>query len=519
MALAHTDADAAEPPYASGAGLERDDHPRAALALAELRAGQICIVSASPAFAARLGFADRLAGRPLTELCALGDLQRLQGLVERCVQSGEPGRIDRVLCTSELPEGCRLWVYPVEWGAGGADQVILSIPPVGRSHHMTSRSETLFDHLGPISSGMLYVYDVVQRRTRYIHPQLAESLGLPSTGAGLAEVQHRLHPSDATILQRHLEKMSALSDQEVCEAQLRLRGPQGDWRVVQSRARVFSRTPEGAVRRVIGVASDVTDAVVQANALVRARADVARAEAEERRRIGRELHDSTAQHLVAIGLSLAALERRAVFDDSHQAILRDIRNAISAAHREIRTISFMLHPPQGSCRDLIERLRVFADGFGRRASLRISVEVVGQPRRTSSAMEDALFRIFQEALMNVHRHTAARNVRAVLNYVGAEVSLLVEDDGGRLAADRLPVVDGETGVGIASMRGRLIELGGRLDLERGDGGLRLKAQLPLGAGAAAIRVPRREKRVDGEERSFAPRRADLDAEGPPPGLA
>lgn len=231
-------------------------------------------------------------------------------------------------------------------GRGGAEQVILQVLPVGRSYHLTSHSEMLFDHLGQISSGLLYVYDVVQRRTRYMHPQLAESLGLSPTGAGLAEVQHRLHPDDQQVLQRHLEEMSGLSDHEVCEAQLRLLGAEGDWRIVQSRARVFSRTPDGAVRRVVGVASDVTAAVVQATALARAKEDVARAELDERRRIGRELHDSTAQHLVAIGLSLAALERRAVFDESHQTILRDIRNAISAAHREIRTFSFMLHPPQ-----------------------------------------------------------------------------------------------------------------------------------------------------------------------------
>lgn len=515
MALAHTDAGAVEPRCVSGRDLERD-HPGAATSLVEQRAGQIRFISASPAFAARLGAPQDLGGRRLEEVCSPADAQRLSALVEQCAQGRRPGRIDRVLHSDAFPLGGRVWAFPVEWGAEGADQVILAIPPAAR-HHLTTRNETLFDHLGPISSGMLYVYDVVQQRTRYIHPELAESLGLSPSGAGLVEVQDRLHPDDRMVLQNHLQAMAALRDHEVCETQLRLRGAEGDWRIVQSRARVFSRTPEGAVRRVIGVASDVTVAVAQAQALARAQADVARAEVDERRRIGRELHDSTAQHLVAIGLSLAALERRTVFDDSHQTILRDIRNSISAAHREIRTFSFMLHPPQASGRDLVERLRVFADGFGRRASLRISVEVAGRPGATSSAQDGTLFRIFQEALMNVHRHTAARSVRAVLNYVGAEVSLLIEDDGGRPASGRIPSVDDETGVGISSMRGRLIELGGRLELESGAGGLRLKAQLPLQARPNEVRPP--AKLSDGEERSFAPRRPQLDAEGAPPGLA
>ena len=518
MALPPTGAGAAAPSCATARPIA-PEHPGAALALAELSGSRITIISASPAFAAGLGASGEVAGRELAEICGPDDLRRLQRLVERCVQGRRSGRIDRALRTEQAPGGARVWAYPMEWGAEGAEQVILSIAPSGRSHHLSSHSETLFDHLGPISSGMLYVYDLIQRRTRYLHPQMAESLGLSPTGAGLAELQHRLHPGDRPALQRHLENMAALRDHEVCEAQLRLRDAAGGWRIVQSRARVFSRTPEGRVRRVIGVASDVTAAVAQANALARAQANVARAELDERRRIGRELHDSTAQHLVAIGLSLAALERRAVFDESHQAILRDIRNAISAAHREIRTFSFMLHPPQAGGRDLAERLRVFADGFGRRASLRISVDVVGQPRRTSGALEEALFRIFQEALMNVHRHTAARSVRAVLNYVGTEVWLLVEDDGGELARDRVPAVDDETGVGISSMRGRLIELGGRLDLEPGAGGLRLKAQLPLRTRAAAIKTVRREQRLAGEERSFAPPGLPMGSGRAPPGLA
>ena len=518
MALAHTDASAADARCLSGSDLERD-HSGVATALAELRAGRIKFISASPTFAARLGLSEDLAGRGLDEVCSPSDARRLSALVEQCAQDRRPGRIDRALRSDTYPTGSRVSAFPVDWGGSEAEQVILAMPPAARTHHLTARNETLFDHLGPISSGMLYVYDVIQRRTRYIHPELAESLGLSPTGAGLSEVQDRLHPGDRTALQRHLETMAALKDQEVCETQLRLRGAEGDWRIVQSRARVFSRTPEGAVRRVIGVASDVTAAVAQAKALARAQEDVARAELDERRRIGRELHDSTAQHLVAIGLSLAALERRAAFDDSHQAILRDIRNAISAAHREIRTFSFMLHPPQARGRDLVERLRVFADGFGRRASLRISVEVAGRPRATSSAQDGTLFRIFQEALMNVHRHTAARSVRAVLNYVGAEVSLLIEDDGGRPADGHVPTVDDETGVGISSMRGRLIELGGRLELEPGAGGMRLKAQLPLQARQNEIRVLRREPAGNGEVRSFAPRRLGLDAGRAPPGLA
>ncbi|WP_082532054.1 MULTISPECIES: histidine kinase [unclassified Phenylobacterium] len=507
---------------AAAAALQRPrarDKIRAGVALAELRNGQAQLISANPDFRQSAGMAGASArGRRLSEVFGDADGRRLQSLIEDCVQAGRAGRIEHVRRTADCPEGRRVWAHPVEWAEDGVEQVILTIAPPGRSHQLTTHSETLFDHLGPISTGMLYVYDVGQRRTRYIHPELAESLGLSPAGAGLGDVQHRLHPSDLPVLERHLSEMAMLGNQQVTEAQFRMRGKDGNWITVRSRARVFSRTPDGGVRRVIGVASDVTAAEVQAIELAKAREDIIRAEQDERRRIGRELHDSTAQHLVAIGLSLKALERRVVFDESHQDILRDIRNSIAAAHAEIRSFSFMLHPPKEEQRDLIDKLRGFADGFGRRASLRISVDMVGEPKQTSPAMETALFRIFQEALMNVHRHTTAHKVHAVLDYAGAQISLMVEDDGGKPKSGRLPSADDDTGVGISGMRGRLIELGGRLDLEPGKGGLRVRAQLPLQRqpGKVADQLSTYLGRlVAPEERSFAPRRRLVDRSPPP----
>lgn len=518
MALVHTGAGTAESRRAS-----RHDRTGVALALAEHRQTHATLISANPAFRkwARLA-SDRAGGRRFDAVFCPDDAVRIQSLVERCVRGGRAGRIDHVLRSDDCPDGRRVWAYPVEWGAGDAEQVILSISSGSRSHHLTSHSETLFDHLGPISTGMLYVYDITQRRTRYLHPELAESIGLSPTGAGLAEVQERLHPDDRPILERHIAEMANLGNYEVAEAQIRMRASDGSWLILQSRARVFSRAPDGSVRRVIGVASDVTATVAQAEALAKARDDIHRAELDERRRIGRELHDSTAQHLVAIGLSLAALERRAVFNEAHEPILQDIRSSIAAAHREIRAFSFMLHPPREGPHDLLDRLRNFADGFGRRASLRISVDVVGERQPTSHAMETALFRIFQEALMNVHRHTTARTVRAVLGYIGGQLLLQVEDDGGKPQRGRLPSVDDETGVGISGMRGRLIELGGRLDLEPGAGGLRLRAQVPLQADQckSPIRVGSYiDHLIAPEERSFAPRRARAASGEAPPRLA
>lgn len=382
---------------------------------------------------------------------------------------------------------------------------MLSIEPPAASEtlsqHLSTRNQRLFDRLGPISSGLLYVYDVHRRRAPYMHPELAEHLGLPAKGVDLEDVKGRVHADDIPVLYAHIKAMESLKDDGVVEARMRVRGSEGEWLLMQSRARVFARGADGSVRRVIGVASDLTQVSAQAQALERAEVALATAEADERRRIGRELHDSTAQHLVAVGLSLAALERRTVFRESDQAILRDIRNSLSAAHREIRTFSFMLHPPETERRPFQERLRVFADGFGRRASLLISVSSRGEPRQLSVSVEVALFRIFQEALMNVHRHASARSVSVLLDYRSDRVALVIEDDGVGIADSQSLERDEETGVGIASMRGRLMQLGGQLDLANGQGGLRLSAELPMiasrswvpeaGAGEPLGELPRR----------------------------
>ena len=473
-----------------------------ALALAEYCGGTARLISTTSGFRRALGLNRRaVEGRLLEEVFEGEDAQLLRSLIDHCLQRPERGRssasgLDR--------RGRRIVAHPI--GSGRAPlQVVLSIEPAASSEalpqHLSTRHEKLFDRLGPISTGLLYVYDLHRSRAPYLHPDLARLLGLPAKGVDLEDVKQRVHVDDVGIVYTHIQAMQALKDDEVVETRFRVRGSNDAWLLIQSRARVFARAADGSVRRVIGVASDLTMASAQAQALERAEIALATAEADERRRIGRELHDSTAQHLVAVGLSLAALERRAVFQESDQAILRDIRNSLSAAHREIRTFAFVLHPPQTERRPFQERMRVFADGFGRRASLRIVVSSRGEPRQLSASVEVALFRIFQDALMTVHRHACARSVSVVLDYRLDRVALIIEDDGVGIAAGQALSDDEETGVGIASMRGRLMQLGGRLDLGNGQAGLRLCAELPMiasrswvaeaGAGEPLGELPRR----------------------------
>lgn len=454
-----------------------------ALALAEYCSGVAKLVLTTSAFRKAMGLARSTVvdGRRLEEVFGGDDAQRLKTLIGRTLDAAS----DESMKSGQHLRGRRILAHPVSDGSRSR-QVVLAVQPASPSHHLSTHNQQLFDRIGPISSGLLYVYDLRQRRTRYLHPDLIRMLGLSSAGADIENLKTLVHSDDLPVVQRHRADMEAMKDDEVVEATIRVRCFDGQWRLIRSRVRVFARGVDGAVRRVIGVATDVTKAMAQAQALEQAEKALVNAEAEERKRIGRELHDSTAQHLVAVGLSLAALERRAVFSDSDQSILRDIRNSLAAAHREIRTFAFMLHPPQAEERPFEDRLRTFADGFGRRASLRVEVAVNGLARRLTSSVEAALFRIFQEALMNVHRHSGARNVEVRLDYGPEVVGLEVEDDGVGVAPGRLLSRDEETGVGIASMRSRVAQLGGLLELANGRAGLRIRAELPVRASRSWV---------------------------------
>lgn len=207
---------------------------------------------------------------------------------------------------------------------------------------------------------------------------------------------------------------------------------------------------------------------------------LAQAEQNERRRVGRELHDSTAQLLVAAQLGLSALQRRLKLSGEPRRIVTDIRRSIAAAQSEIRTFSFMLHPPSLYDGGLPKTLEDFGAGFGLRTGLKVTVEVGEGPWTLPDAAEMALFRVAQEALMNVYRHARARKAAVRLFRDGGFVVLEVEDDGVGMESLRHGKPPAEPlGVGVASMLARMRQLDGSLTLDSRGRGLRVRARAPL----------------------------------------
>jgi signal transduction histidine kinase len=212
-----------------------------------------------------------------------------------------------------------------------------------------------------------------------------------------------------------------------------------------------------------------------------------RTQDEERRRIARELHDSTSQHLVAVGIGLTRLsiinerESDARMDrEDIQEILTDVRKGITEAQHEIRALSYLLHPPALERMGLCQTLRRFAAGFARRT--RIHVDLIIQDRLDcrSHDIATALLRIAQEALINVYRHSNARKVEIRLTSADGRLRLEIEDDGKGI--ERSSIASDEDidsiGVGIPGMRARVRQFHGELDVLCGQGGVLVRATIP-----------------------------------------
>jgi len=210
---------------------------------------------------------------------------------------------------------------------------------------------------------------------------------------------------------------------------------------------------------------------------------------DERRRIGRDLHDSTGQGLAALELGLARLARVVEpFSNLARTLVDECVRLARQCSTEIRTASYLLHPPLLDEIGLLSALRWLADGLRQRSGIKIELELPETMDRLPPEHELALFRVAQEALTNVHRHSKSPSVTIRLFEEEGAVFLEVEDVGhGILVGGRSGKVEdaGALGVGLAGMRERMRQLRGTLRVRTGAFGTCVQAGLALSGSAAA----------------------------------
>jgi signal transduction histidine kinase len=240
----------------------------------------------------------------------------------------------------------------------------------------------------------------------------------------------------------------------------------------------------GGATRLIVLQEDLTDFARTEAALKDTTEQLLKAQQEERQRIAIELHDSTSQHLAAVGLGIAKLRRIMGGRLQVQEVLDDVSRSLEEATKEIRVLSYLMKPAALERNGLSATAEIFVRGFGRRTGLNTGFRMEGAIDAISPDVAHACFRVLQEALSNVYRHAEASGVEVELANRDGSLTVRIADDGKGIAGLRSGD-ESRIGVGIAGMRVRVDQLGGDLDISCDGAGTVVAARLPAYAEQSA----------------------------------
>jgi len=285
------------------------------------------------------------------------------------------------------------------------------------------------------------------------------------------------HPDDRLIE----EWCAALAAEKPFEKEARLRRADGQYRWFLIRT-VPLRDEQGKVVKWYGTSNDIEDLKRAEQELRRLTGEILRLQDEERRRIARDLHDSTGQDLVALTTYLSEL-RGSIPPSSRK--LRKLASQCKALAnhciREVRTLSYLLHPPMLDEAGLEDAIRHYVGGFTKRTGIVVELEISPRLGRMDPHVELALFRVVQESLTNIQRHSGSPQAKIRIERAPGKVTLEISDKGSGISGGlrrrngKIPFV---LGVGIPSMRQRLTAIGGQLDIESSSGGTTVRVTIP-----------------------------------------
>jgi PAS domain S-box-containing protein len=240
--------------------------------------------------------------------------------------------------------------------------------------------------------------------------------------------------------------------------------------------------PAGLVVELQGVGSDFTDLKQAEESLQHLTARLLNIQDEERRRIALELHDGTAQNLFALTVKLAGLERSSHSWPAEERKSFEESLALGEqALQEIRTLSYLLHPPLLDQAGLVSALRWYVEGFSMRSGIFVDVIVPEELGRLSPELETALFRIVQEGLTNIQRHSGSDTASIRVERSKDQVILQIADQGAGMLIETAQAAGDfrSVGVGLRGIRQRLSYLGGRLEIDSCSQGTTVTAIVPI----------------------------------------
>jgi PAS domain S-box-containing protein len=327
----------------------------------------------------------------------------------------------------------------------------------------------------------------------YLSSRFYEYTGAPAGSAvGFGWMEY-LHPEDKEKSLSHW--LRCVQSGANYESEYRLRGVDGQYRWFRARA-VPLRDPDGSIIKWYGTCSDIHDSKVLEQSIRDSAIELERMvdirttelrrlsgrlmtmQDEERRRIAREIHDGLGQELAAAKMILDGILSKDSSPSRREAAV-DASHLVDRAIKQVRTISHLLHPPLLDEVGLVSAIRWYLEGLSERSGIEIHLSVdppdIG---RLGPDLETAIFRIIQEALTNMFRHSGARNGQVSLTEIEGRIVVTVRDDGKGIEEQVVQLRPESVGVGIGGMRQRVSELGGNLRLANAHPGTIVEVVIP-----------------------------------------
>jgi PAS domain S-box-containing protein len=374
----------------------------------------------------------------------MSDVDRTQQFVEEAqetLRAIQHGTVDAFVV--EEPEGCRVYTL------GGADL------PYSTLVEKMQQGAAMLDARGCVV---------------YCNLSLAQLLGLPREHVIGRLLLDFVASEDQPAYQKFLDENQVVSN----EGEIRLQHSDGTLIPTSLSFTLLSRDES-----TTGVL--ITDLTLQKKQMKFA-SRLQNMQDEERKRLARELHDSIGQTLAALSMNIGVVQAQSHKLDSFGArAVSENAQLVDQVSREIRTISHLLHPPLLDIAGLASALRWYVDGFSERSNIKVDLEIPGDFGRLPDELEIAIFRIVQECLTNIHRHSGSATAAIRLHQEGNTLTVKVQDYGKGIPLEKQHelIESGRGGVGFAGMRERLRRLGGTLEIQSGESGTVVSAILKV----------------------------------------
>jgi len=411
--------------------------------------------------------------------------QCLETQLATCFASGESLSYERSVNTPQGTRAFKTNLVPITNRHGAVEHALGITRDVSSEADLArdaQQNAQLLQRLGIALPSAVYLLNIKDNAIRFIggdpDPRRQEWRAKAET-AGSKAAKLFMHPEDQDKVRTHRQCLAKLNDGEVETVEFRILSADGEYRPHSNRETVFSRNAKGEVELILGVSEDITDRDLVEQQVRDLSERLLTSQIDERRRIAEDLHDSTGQHLFAVGLALARArvsqsaggnqrDKREMLVEA----LDDGRHSLQVAQREVRMLSYLLHPPEIVSEGLDEAIRNFARGFAKRSGHFVEVEIDPQADQIGDDISLNLFRACQEALTNIYRHADASRAAIRLEIDDAEIRLEVSDDGVGMDPSQ------GLGVGLSGMQERMKRLGGDATISSGPAGTTLRVAVP-----------------------------------------